>query len=172
MVADIAGSMSRGEPVSLRRPTAVRPWQHVLEPLGGYLTLAARLIGPDREQYCDAWNFGPLPEDDATVGALTDQILHEWGTGAWIDGSRPDDLPEAGVLRLSIEHTMSCLGWRPRWRLQEAVRRTVGWYRKFDADHASARAACLADIEAYMEDPGPHLISDPPLAPASDGSEL
>jgi CDP-glucose 4,6-dehydratase len=153
MVADIAASLRRDEPVSLRRPTAVRPWQHVLEPLAGYLTLAARLTGPDRAKYCGAWNFGPLPEDDATVGALTDQILQQWGAGSWIDASRPDDLPEAGVLRLSIEHTMSDLDWRPRWRLEEAVRRTVEWYQRFDADPAMAREACLADIEAYMKDP-------------------
>jgi len=172
MVADIAGSLGRGEPVLLRRPAAIRPWQHVLEPLAGYLALAARLSGPDREQYCDAWNFGPLPEDDATVGALTDQILHEWGEGSWVDASRPDDLPEAGVLRLSIEHTMSILCWRPRWRLEEAVHRTVEWYRRFNADPTAARAACLADIEAYMEDPALHPISGSPMGSVSKESGL
>ena len=69
MVADIVRSVGRGEPVRCAAPPAIRPWQHVLEPFAGYLTLAARLSGPDRAEYCDAWNFGPLPEDDATVGA-------------------------------------------------------------------------------------------------------
>ncbi len=150
VVADIVRSVGGAVPVSLRRPNAIRPWQHVLEPLAGYLTLAARLSGPRRADYCDAWNFGPVPEDEATVGVLADRILREWGSGSWVDHSRPDDLPEAATLRLSIERTVSELGWSPRWRLDEAVRRTVAWHRRFDADPASARAACLADIDAYI----------------------
>jgi CDP-glucose 4,6-dehydratase len=153
IVADIVRSVSRGEPVRLRRPNAIRPWQHVLEPLAGYLTLAARLRGTHRADYCDAWNFGPLPADEATVAALTDLILREWGAGSWLDASKPEALPEAATLRLSIERTASEPGWGPRWRLDEAIRRTVGWQRQFDADPSSARAACLADIDAYMSAP-------------------
>lgn len=153
MVADIVRSVGGDEPVKLRRPTAIRPWQHVLEPLAGYLTLAARLSGRSRAEYCDAWNFGPLPQDDATVGAVTDRILTEWSKGSWLEDSHPDDPPEAATLRLSIDRTVSELGWSPRWRLDEAVRRTVAWHRLFDADPASARAACLADIDAYMGTP-------------------
>jgi len=153
VVADIIRALGEGKPVGLRHPSAIRPWQHVLEPLAGYLTLAARLSGPRRTDYCDAWNFGPPPEDDATVEVLADRILGEWGTGCWVDNSRPDDPPEAGILRLSIERTGAELDWRPRWRLDEAVRRTVKWYRRFGADPASARAACLADIDAYMAEP-------------------
>ena len=103
VVADIVRSVTRGEPIRLRRPGAIRPWQHVLEPLGGYLTLAVRLGGPDPAAWCDAWNFGPEPEDEATVRELTEGFLARWGTGSWLDDSRPDDPPEAGVLRLSIE---------------------------------------------------------------------
>jgi CDP-glucose 4,6-dehydratase len=160
IVADIVRSVSRGAPVLLRRPNAIRPWQHVLEPLAGYLILAARLSGTRRADYCDAWNFGPLRDDEATVGELTDLILHEWGTGSWLDDSRPEDPPEAGTLRLSIERTASECGWWPRWRLDEAVRRTVAWYRRFDVDPSTARAACLADIEAYMSEPG-RLLTKP-----------
>jgi CDP-glucose 4,6-dehydratase len=173
VVADIVSSIRRGEPVALRRPAAIRPWQHVLEPLAGYLTLAARLTGPRRADYCDAWNFGPLPEDDATVRALTDRILHEWRTGSWVDDSRPDDLPEAGVLRLSIERTASELRWHPRWRLDEAVRRTVAWYQRVSMDPASARAACLTDIEAYMGIPrGLPLPQSSPTTSASKQAGL
>jgi CDP-glucose 4,6-dehydratase len=152
VVPDIVRSVGRGEPARLRRPEAIRPWQHVLEPLAGYLTLADRLSGPDRAAYCDAWNFGPLPEDEATVGHLTDLIAAEWGAGSWRDDRRPEDPPEAGILRLSIERTTAELGWHPRWRLSEAVRRTVAWFRAFDADPGSARGSCLADIDAYMGD--------------------
>jgi CDP-glucose 4,6-dehydratase len=155
VVADIARSMERGAPVALRHPEAIRPWQHVLEPLSGYLTLATRLSGPDGAHYCDAWNFGPQPQDEATVGALTELMLREWGSGPWLDNGNPDDLPEAGILRLSIEKTATEGHWQPRWHLEEAVARTVAWYRRFAEDSTSARAACLADIEAYMRTPSP-----------------
>ena len=153
MVADIVRSIGQGKPVRLRRPAAIRPWQHVLEPLAGYLTLAARLSGARRADYCDAWNFGPEPEDDATVGEVTDRILAAWGHGSWFDDSRSDDPHEAGVLRLSIEKTASELDWSPRWHLDQSVRRTVAWYRRFAADPSAARQACLDDIEAYMGAP-------------------
>ncbi|MEE6169101.1 MULTISPECIES: CDP-glucose 4,6-dehydratase [unclassified Mycolicibacterium] len=159
IISDIMRSAGTGDQVLLRRPNAIRPWQHVLEPLAGYLTLAARLSGPDAARYCDAWNFGPVADDDATVASLADLTLAAWGSGSWIDGSRPDDPPEAGTLRLSIEKTAALMGWTPRWRLGEAVERTVQWYKRFESDPGSARAACLDDIEAYM-DTSSRLIND------------
>ncbi|WP_267615689.1 CDP-glucose 4,6-dehydratase [Gordonia bronchialis] len=150
VIADIVRTLGAGEAVGLRRPDAIRPWQHVLEPLSGYLTLAARLLSANPEPYCGAWNFGPRPEDEATVAELTDAMIEAWGGGRWVDNSRPDDLPEAGVLRLSTEHTADALDWRPRWGLSDAVRHTVGWYRRLADDPTSARAACISDIEAYM----------------------
>lgn len=159
IISDIMRAASIGEPVLLRRPNAIRPWQHVLEPLSGYLTLAARLSGPDAARYCDAWNFGPVPDDDATVASLAELTLAAWGSGSWLDGSRPDDLPEAGTLRLSIEKTAALMGWMPRWRLGEAVERTVQWYKRFESDLGSARAACLDDVEAYMNTSS-RLITD------------
>ena len=150
IIADIVRSIQTGEPVRLRRPQAIRPWQHVLEPLGGYLTLASRLIGPDPGTFCQAWNFGPEAVDDATVQELTERFLASWGDGSWLDGRRSDDVPEAGVLRLSIERARADLAWRPRWRLAEAVARTVTWHRRYAADPAAAREASLADIRAYM----------------------
>ena len=150
LVRDIVTAIGAGERIDLRRPSAIRPWQHVLEPLSGYLTLAARLTAPDAAQYCGAWNFGPDAADDATVAELTEAMIAHWGRGAWRDASNPDDLPEAQVLRLSTEHTAAGLGWRPRWRFAEAVARTVDWYRALDADPASARAACLTDLDAYL----------------------
>jgi CDP-glucose 4,6-dehydratase len=150
IIADLVRSIGAGEPVRLRHPRAIRPWQHVLEPLDGYLTLAARLLAPDRASYADAWNFGPEPTDEATVQVLTERFLDSWGAGSWEDVSRPDDPPEAGVLRLAIDRVRYELAWRPRWRLLEAIDRTVGWYRALAADPTTGRAACLADIRAYM----------------------
>jgi CDP-glucose 4,6-dehydratase len=150
VVADIMRAIPVGESVALRRPSAIRPWQHVLEPLGGYLSLARRLTGPYRARLSRSWNFGPEPEDEASVQDLTEQLLAAWGGGSWRADGQTEGLPEAGILRLSIDRAVRELGWRPRWRLAEAVSRTAGWYREYTTDPARARAACLADIAAYM----------------------
>jgi CDP-glucose 4,6-dehydratase len=156
IVADIVRALEADRPVALRRPASIRPWQHVLEPLGGYLTLAARLQSPDAARYASAWNFGPEPGNEPTVRELTDAFFTRWGGGHWEDASSPDDVPEAGVLRLSIERARAELGWRPRWSVAEAIERTVDWYRRVGEDPAAARASCLADIAAYM------TAGDPP----------
>jgi CDP-glucose 4,6-dehydratase len=153
IVADIARAVAAGRPVALRRPASIRPWQHVLEPLGGYLTLAARLQTREAGRFASAWNFGPEPGNEPTVRELTEAFLARWGAGRWEDASRSDDAPEAGVLRLSIDRARAELGWRPRWTVGEAIERTVDWYRRVSADPGAARAACLADIAAYMAAP-------------------
>lgn len=155
IVADIARALEADGVVALRRPSSIRPWQHVLEPLGGYLTLAARLQSPEAARVASAWNFGPEPGNEPTVRELTQAFLARWGAGRWEDASRPHDVPEAGVLRLSIERARAELGWRPRWTVGEAIDRTVDWYRRVGADRTTARAACLADIAAYMATPEP-----------------
>ena len=150
VVADIVRSIEAGRPVRLRSPNAIRPWQHVLEPLGGYLTLAAHLRGPDRASFCRAWNFGPEATEEATVRQLTERLLAAWGVGSWEDGSQPDDPPEAGVLRLSTRRAQDELGWHPRWPLAEAVDHTVGWYQRYARASSAARTACTSDIASYM----------------------
>ena len=121
----------------------------MLEPLDGYLTLAARLLAPDAASACDAWNFGPDLADDATVATVVDRLVAGWGAGSWVDGSLPDDPPEAEVLRLSIDKARRGLGWQPRWRLAEAIDRTVAWYRDVSAGGRTARQACLDDLADY-----------------------
>jgi CDP-glucose 4,6-dehydratase len=138
-----------GRTLPVRNPRALRPWQHVLEPLSGYLSLAARMSCSDDPTWCDGWNFGPLPGDQTTVGDLVDLFVAAWGQGNWQDASCPAQLHEAGVLQLSIEKALQKLQWRPRWRLDEAVRRTADWYRTFYCGGVSMRDACLADIAAY-----------------------
>jgi CDP-glucose 4,6-dehydratase len=151
LVADLARARARGETPVLRHPGAIRPWQHVLEPLGGYLALAAHLAGPGGDRVAPAYNFGPAPEDDATVGDMTDQLLAAWDGAApgWRREDAAPELAEAGVLRLAIDKAARDLAWRPRWRLDEAISRTARWYRAFERDPRSARAECLTDIRAY-----------------------
>jgi CDP-glucose 4,6-dehydratase len=148
LVADLVRALADDRAISLRYPDAIRPWQHVLEPLSGYLTLGARLLTAD-PLAAEAWNFGPDAQDDARVRDVVERFLRRWGTGRWVDDSAADHPHEAGVLRLSAEKAASRLAWRPRWRLAEAVDRTVAWYRTVAADPATARSACLRDIEDY-----------------------
>lgn len=166
IVADIFRALEEDRPVALRRPLSIRPWQHVLEPLGGYLTLAMRLQGDDAASYAAPWNFGPQPGNEPTVRELTERLLARWGSGRWEDASHPDDPPEAGVLRLSIERARDRLGWSPRWDVAEAIDRTVAWYRRVADDAAAARMACLEDIDAYMRSDG----ADPARADSSAGA--
>lgn len=150
VIADTVRALSHGQPVQLRNPAAVRPWQHVLEPLSGYLELAARLLEPGgAAAFGGAWNFGPVPEDDATVREVVERFLATWGDGRWVDASDPSQPHEARVLRLATDRARTRLGWHPRWRLDEAVTRTAAWYRAFAADPSLARSATLADLQAY-----------------------
>jgi CDP-glucose 4,6-dehydratase len=154
LVADLARARARRGETVLRSPTAVRPWQHVLEPLSGYLMLAARLAAPDGGHVGSTYNFGPDLQDDATVEQLVSQLVTEWGPlpgsgPGWRSTPDPDGVPEAGVLRLAIGRAQTELGWQPRWRLDETLVRTARWYRAFEQDPRSAREECLIDIRAY-----------------------
>jgi CDP-glucose 4,6-dehydratase len=148
LIADLVRALAADEALAVRYPEAVRPWQHVLEPLSGYLLLGARLLAGDAGA-ADAWNFGPDARDDATVGAIVERFLAGWGSGTWRDASDPANPHEAAVLRLSAQRAMDDLGWRPRWRLDEALERTVDWYRTVLADPRRARDACERDLAAY-----------------------
>jgi CDP-glucose 4,6-dehydratase len=150
ILCDAVRALAAGRPVPVRNPHAVRPWQHVLEPLSGYLTLAARLLASDDPVWCEAWNFGPLPGDDIPVRQLVDLFVSAWGGGSWEDKSDHRQPHEAGLLRLSIDKAIGRLGWRPRWNVAEAVRRTATWYRLAHGDaRPDMRRASLGDIAAY-----------------------
>jgi CDP-glucose 4,6-dehydratase len=148
LVPDCLRAFGAGEPVRLRRPDAVRPWQHVLEPLFGYLLLAAGLLGDEGEQLARAWNFGPDPADDASVGDIAQRVATLWGSDAQVVPASDPQLRDAGLLRLDSTQARAELGWTPRWSLQEALERTVAWqqaWRRGDEMHA----VCLDQIAAY-----------------------
>jgi len=155
IIPDIVRSLAAGRPVLVRQPTFCRPWQHVLDPLGGYLQLAARLRQhppPARDAALwEAWNFGPAPGRDVPVSDLVRRFLAAYGRGTWRRARvGPAVLPETARLYLSSAKARRLLGWRPRWTLDEAIRRTVTWYRVFyDQPHADLPAACREDIAAW-----------------------
>jgi CDP-glucose 4,6-dehydratase len=147
-------ALAEGAPIPVRNPDAVRPWQHVLEPLSGYLLLGARLSGEGTARlaaFAAGWNFGPRPEDAVPVRVLVERLVEAWGSGRWEDRREPGAPHEAGFLRLSIEKAQARLGWTPRWSVEEAMRRTARWYRAFygGAGAAAMRALTLEQIHDY-----------------------
>lgn len=146
IVPDAMRALAAGQTIPLRRPSATRPWQHVLEPLGGYLLLAERLAAA-ANAHASAFNFGPTAEASRSVRELVEASLRHW-PGHWSDQSDPQAPHEAGLLQLEINKACHQLGWQPRWDFATTVERTVQWYRAVH-EGASPLACCLADLEAY-----------------------
>ena len=153
LVPDLVRAFTAGLAAAVRRPDAIRPWQHVLEPLSGYLVLAERLVedGPD---FADAWNFGPEESDAREVGWLADRVSKLWGEGARCDRDRRVHPHEATFLKLDCSKARARLVWRPRWDLERALEETVGWYRAFYAG-SDVRALSMGQIAAYSTQAGP-----------------
>ncbi|MFT3709464.1 MAG: CDP-glucose 4,6-dehydratase [Archangium sp.] len=148
IVPDCIRSLAKGAPIGVRSPHAVRPWQHVLEPLGGYLLLGARLQSSRAAEYCEGWNFGPNGESARSVSQLADALVKAWGSGSWVDQSDPKANHEAGLLTLSIDKARARLGWAPRWNFDETIAKTVEWYRAQinGADVKQLNALCLSQL--------------------------
>jgi CDP-glucose 4,6-dehydratase len=152
IIPDIIRAMAGNREPDLRNPGSLRPWQHVLEPLAGYLWLGAKLAETGGERHADAWNFGPLPTEVRNVADLADAMLAAWGRPGWKLAVDPDAPHEAGLLRLAIDKAVSGLGWQPVWNFATTVSRTAGWYRDVLDQTASERAACTADLDAFCAD--------------------
>lgn len=132
IIPDSVRAVVAGVPIEVRNPDAVRPWQHVLEPLSGYLWLGARMLAQGRE-YRGPWNFGPDDQNSArTVRWVVEHFLEEWGAGTWRPAVCSVPQPhEAGYLRLDSGKALQALGWAPVWDAACAVARTAEWYRAF-----------------------------------------
>jgi CDP-glucose 4,6-dehydratase len=151
IVPDAVRALSRGEPIRVRNPAATRPWQHVLEPLSGYLAIAAALAERPRDARLDsAFNVGPDHEANRPVRDLVEAALTHW-PGRWHDESVANAPHEAGLLHLDNAKIRSVIGWAPRWTFSEAVKRTVSWYRHAHDDSARTcpRDRAVSDIRAY-----------------------
>jgi CDP-glucose 4,6-dehydratase len=151
LVPDLVAALAAGRPTLIRNPAAVRPWQHVLEPLSGYLWLARQLHARPSE-FASAWNFGPDATGATPVGDLADRMVGEWGSGSWATPETvPDHEPhEAKLLRLDCTKAITRLGWRPVYDLGRTVEETVRWYRERSAsDTFDAREATLTGVSRY-----------------------
>jgi CDP-glucose 4,6-dehydratase len=138
VLADVVRSLSAGEPVRLRNPGAIRPWQHVLDALSGYLWLGQLLLEQGAPKLAGAWNFGPVPADAIPVSDLTQRACDAWGGGSWIDAGEPGAPHEASYLSLDATKAAEQLGWRPTWRVGQAVDATVAWYKAARGREAAA----------------------------------
>lgn len=150
LIPDAVRAFSASQPLVVRNPSAVRPWQHVLEPLSGYLTLAEALcLRPDAVPQPLAFNFGPQAEDALPVRAIVDQVVDLWGQRASWEQDHAFQPYEARLLEVDSAKARSALGWTPRWRIPEALRRTVAWYQAFHAGH-DVRALTTTQIDEYL----------------------
>jgi CDP-glucose 4,6-dehydratase len=128
LIPDILAAIEAGQAVRIRYPDAIRPWQHVLEPLSGYLALAEHLCAVDGRAYAEAWNFGPTDDDARPVRWIVEELLRRWGSGSWTIEAQPQP-HEATYLKLDCSKAHARLAWRPRWTLANALGAIVDWQR-------------------------------------------
>ncbi len=148
LIPDIMRAISAGKPVNIRNPHAIRPWQHVLEPLAGYLVLAQKLY-EEGAAYAEGWNFGPNDEDAKPVQWIVEKLSQSWGEGAsWVvdGGAHPH---EAHYLKLDCSKAKSRLDWHPRWNLEEALEAIVEWQRAYQ-DGKATKSVTLEQIQRYV----------------------
>ena len=146
IVPDCIRSLASKKDIVIRNPASTRPWQHVLEPLSGYMTLAEK--AHKGEKISNEYNFGPDKESNRTVDELVTEILKHWKGTKRIQ-TRNDDVHEAKLLHLTIERSIQELNWMPKWKFEETINKTVGWYRKFVDQPDHAMEYCIEDLNAY-----------------------
>ena len=147
LMPDCIRALEQNRKITVRNRHAIRPWQHVLEPLGGYLLLAAKMYleGP---RYNGPWNFGPSPDNVVPVEQVVEKIIHYWGGGQWEADEEVNAPHEANLLNLDVSKARFNLGWQPCWSLEATVAKTVEWYKNYK--QKNARSICLRQIEDYM----------------------
>ena len=154
LVPDILRAFGQHQPVRVRNPQATRPWQHVLEPLRGYLLLAERLF-QDGQSWAEGWNFGPVAEDVRPVQWIVEQLAAGWGTGARWEVDEAPQPHEAHFLKLDISKAQQRLHWQPRWRLHTALPAITEWQQAWLSGH-DMQAVCLQQIARYASTPEPN----------------
>lgn len=149
LIPDCVRSINKGIDIEIRNPIAVRPWQHVLEPLSGYLLLGQKLL-EEGHKYADGFNFGPNEESVLTVAEVSKMVTDFYGKGNVIIGEK-SPLHEAGLLMLNIEKAEKVLSWTPTLTADEAIKNTVEWYRHFYAKDTDMYEFTMKQIEEYEE---------------------
>ncbi|MCK4320997.1 CDP-glucose 4,6-dehydratase [candidate division WOR-3 bacterium] len=153
LIPDCIRALSKGETIKIRNPQAIRPWQHVLEPLRGYLSLAVMMF-KSGNRYAEAWNFGPTEEDSITVKEMVNKVVELWGKGEWEDISQKisDPLHEAKYLRLDCSKARRILDWRPMIDIDKAINFTIDWYRAYYDKSEDINEYTKNQINKYLEE--------------------
>ena len=170
IVPDSIGALTRGEAIPVRNKIATRPWQHVLELVGGYLHLgremaAARALGDAQrlDALCDAYNFGPMITSNRSVQALVEELLKHW-PGEWQDLSDPAAVHEAGRLNLTIDRAYHNLNWMPLLSFEQTIAQTVSWYQAYNLQPQAIGQVTVNQIKEYLQ-----LVAESPWANARIG---
>ena len=150
LIPDIMRAIMQGKPVHIRNPHAIRPWQHVLEPLSGYLLLAQKLY-QEGAVYAESWNFGPSDDDAKPVQWIVESLTEAWGEGASWQLDQGDHPHEAHYLKLDCSKAKARLNWQPRWNLDEALSKIVDWQKKYQQG-ANMKAVTLKQINLYLKE--------------------
>jgi len=148
LIPDILRFLERKEPIIIRNPLSTRPWQHVLEPLSGYLVLAQELY-ESGDEYAGAWNFGPKDEDCKPVNWILDRMIANWGKGNSWELDKNNNPHEAGFLKLDCSKAAQKLKWEPKWNLEFTLNEIIDWNKKFLSEKEDLKFACLNTINRY-----------------------
>lgn len=147
IVPDCIRALEAGQTIEIRSPKAIRPWQHVLEPLSGYLLLAAKML-EDPTRYCEGWNFGPRMESVTPVWDVATMITKYYGQGTLKDVSDPNALHEANLLMLDISKAHALLGWQPRTNIEQCCQLTADWYKRYRTENVYD--LCREQINTFL----------------------
>lgn len=147
IIPDCIRALEAGKPIEIRSPKAIRPWQHVLEPLSGYMLLATKMWN-EPTRYCEGWNFGPKSESISTVWEVARKVVENYGHGELCDLSDPNALHEAKLLMLDINKAQFQLGWEPRMDIKRTIALTVKWYKCYLKENAYD--ICREQIKRYL----------------------
>jgi len=147
LIPDILRQLAANETIDIRNPFSIRPWQHVLEPLSGYMLLAQRLVEQGRD-FADGWNFGPTEDGAKPVGWIADAMTEQWGSGSWANTGDASQPHEATYLKLDCAKARDQLGWRPAWNLTETLAAVVGWHKAW-CNEENMREVSLGDIVRF-----------------------
>ena len=147
IIPDCIRALEKDEAISIRNPKAIRPWEHVLEPLSGYLLLGKKMY-EEPSKYCEGWNFGPNLDSIVPVWEIGEKLIKYYGSGRLEDKSKKGVLHEAKLLALDITKARFNLGWKPRWDIDKAIEKTVEWYKEYSNENVYK--LCVKQIKEFI----------------------
>ena len=147
IIPDCIKALEQDKVIDIRSPKAIRPWEHVLEPLSGYMLLAKKQWEKPTE-FCEGWNFGPESESVSTVWEVATELIKNYGKGELKDSSDPNAVHEAKLLMLDITKAKTKLGWKPRMNMQQCMDLVADWYKRYRSDNVYQ--LCVEEIEKFV----------------------